>query len=59
MAMTDLNDNPELSVYINGTLFLLSAISTPRAFIEPIADGFISTIKSTSVSTRKVLEYCL
>ena len=54
--MTELNDDPELQMYSSAVLYVLSAITPPKEFVEQIADGFISTIISSSVSLYRNLE---
>ena len=49
LKMEELNDNSELLTYSSAVLYLLSAVTPPREYIEMVADQFISTIKSTSV----------
>ncbi|KAH8120588.1 hypothetical protein DFH11DRAFT_1838384 [Phellopilus nigrolimitatus] len=47
LKMTDLNDNPELQIYSTSFLYVLSAVTPPKEFVEIIADKFISTIQSS------------
>lgn len=50
LKMEELNDNTELLLYSSATLYLLSGVTPPREYIELVADQFITTIKTTSVS---------
>lgn len=47
--MTELNDNRELMMYSSGVLFILSAVTPPHEYVEPIVNQCISTIKDSSV----------
>lgn len=48
--MSELSDSAELQMYSSAVLHVLSAVTPPQEFIELVADGYISTIKSSSVS---------
>lgn len=50
MRMTELNDSPELQMYSSAVLYVLSAVTPPKEYVEIIADSFAATIKTSTVS---------
>ena len=49
LAMTEMNDNPELQMYSSAVLYVLSAVTPPEEYVEVVADSFINTIKAATV----------
>ena len=47
--MTELNDNREVTMYSSGVLYILSAVTPPREYVEDIAEQFIIAIRESSV----------
>ncbi|KAF8682453.1 hypothetical protein RHS04_02581 [Rhizoctonia solani] len=49
--MSNLNDSSELMMYSNAVLYLLSAVTPPLDYIEPIVNELIHAITSSPVSS--------
>jgi proteasome activator subunit 4 len=47
--MTELNDNPELQTHSQAVLYIISAVTPPSEYIDPIVTAFVDTIKSSKV----------
>ena len=47
--MTEVNDNVELQRYSSAVLHILSAITTPPTYIEPIMGHFIDAVQYSTV----------
>ncbi|KAG8953343.1 hypothetical protein FRC04_002753 [Tulasnella sp. 424] len=45
--MAELNDSSELQLYSSAVLIVLSTISPPREYVEPIIDNLIGAVKSS------------
>ncbi|KAG9009627.1 hypothetical protein FRB90_008255, partial [Tulasnella sp. 427] len=45
--MAELNDSSELQLYSSAVLIVLSAISPPHEYVEPIIDNLIDAVKSS------------
>ncbi len=52
LAMSELNDNTELQAYSSAVLHVISAIAPPPEFVELVAESFISSIRSSTVSHK-------
>lgn len=48
--MTELNDDHELQMYSSAALYILSAVTPPREYVEIVADSLIATLRVSQVS---------
>ena len=49
LRMSELSDNSELQMYGTVVLYVLSAVSVPREYIEAVLENFTTAIKSSKV----------
>jgi proteasome activator subunit 4 len=51
LRMTELSDNPELQTHSQAVLSIISAVTPPDEFIDPIVAIFVDAVKSSKVRT--------
>ncbi|KAG8924341.1 hypothetical protein FRC02_010498 [Tulasnella sp. 418] len=45
--MAELNDSSDIQLYSGAVLYILSAVTPPQEFVEPVMDQFIDAVKSS------------
>ena len=48
--MLELYDNVDLPVYSSAILYMISTVTPPHEYVDLVAETFINTIQSSSVS---------
>lgn len=50
--MSELSDNVELQTYSSAVLYLLSAVTVPKEYLDLVARGMMTAIRSSTVRKR-------
>lgn len=56
--MSELNDSSDLQTYSSAVLYVLSAVTPPREFVDVILHNFVEAIKSSTVSRHTLRVFC-